>query len=139
MFSFREIVTYLVDTVKKMRQTNQKEPSFRALDSSSSLESLIARSQEEPVVLFKHSLTCGISSMVHRRMETLTEDSDPPVYILHIQSARTLSEQVASHFTIRHESPQVIVVYKGEPVFHTSHSAIRTDSIREATASVLLK
>ena len=135
MFSFKEIKRYLKGARKKMSQPVQEMSNFLPLDSTSSFNELLSHSEQEPVVLFKHSLTCGISSMARRRISNLDEETDPPVYILMIQHARALSAEVASHFDIRHESPQVIVVHKGKPVFHTSHGSITPQSIRDAAAS----
>ena len=135
MFSFKEIKKHVKGALNKMSQPVQEMSNFLPLDSTSSFNELLSHSEQEPVVLFKHSLTCGISSMARRRISNLNEETDPPVYILMLQQARALSAEIASHFNIRHESPQVIVVYKGNPIFHTSHGSITPQSIREAVAS----
>lgn len=111
---------------------------FLPLDSQESLDALLKQSEQEPVILFKHSLTCGVSSMAHRRLTQMHEGEDPPIYKLEIQKARALSNQIASQFDIIHESPQVILVYKGSPVYNTSHSGITAASIREAIATALI-
>ena len=133
--SFNTLKKLVKAAFKKMSQPEQAKTNFLPLDSGGEFDDLLSHSEKEPVVLFKHSLMCGISSMAHRRMSNLNEEADPPVYILKIQAARALSARVETHFNIRHESPQVIVVHKGEPVFHTSHGSITPHSIREAIVS----
>lgn len=106
---------------------------FRPLDTEETLEEARAASEEGPVVLFKHSISCPISAGAHSEMETLTADDDPPVYRLIVQQARPLSQRIAQDLGIRHESPQVIVLRNGRPVFHASHGRVRADTIREAS------
>ena len=117
---------------------NQEIPSgFHALDSEHAFDALMERSQHEPVVIFKHSKTCGISALAYGRVTENDPESDPPIYLLIVQTTRALSQHIANQLSIRHESPQVIVVYKKEPVFHTSHGSITLERIRNATTSAL--
>ena len=76
--------------------------------------------------------------MALRRLTQLDETKDPPIYKLEIQKTRSLSNQIATHFDIVHESPQVILVYKREAVYNTSHGRIMPDSVREASATALI-
>jgi thioredoxin 1 len=110
--------------------------SFRSLDSEDMLEEALAASAETPVVLFKHSAICPISALAHRQVKKLTEPSDPPVYKLVVQEHRPVSNAIADRFGIRHESPQAIVVYEGEPIFHTSHTSITARALREVITEV---
>lgn len=109
---------------------------FLPLETEGDLQQARARSEKEPVVLFKHSLTCPISARAHQEMEALARDG-APVYRLLVQHARSLARLIANDYTIRHESPQAIVLCSGEPVFHASHHRVRadalTDAIEEAT------
>ena len=134
MFFFREIKRSLKNALNIMNPDTQA-PAFKLLDSQEELDNLLSQSEQEPVVLFKHSLTCGVSAMAHRRLTQLNEPEDPVVYKLEIQNNRPLSNHVAQHFGIKHESPQVIIVHKGSPVFDTSHGRITPASVRDAIAS----
>lgn len=104
---------------------------FHAIDAESDLDAVLARSEEEPVVLFKHSVTCGISARARTRMMDRTAD-DPPVFELIVQRSRPLSNAVAERLGIRHASPQAIVLFRGRPIHHASHGSIRMDAIRDA-------
>ena len=55
-------------------------PVFLPLNSQDQFDQVLARSDEEPVVLFKHSKMCGISSMAYRRMSQVNEGADPPIF-----------------------------------------------------------
>lgn len=109
---------------------------FTPLTSESDLEAAIARSQSEPIVLYKHSTTCPISAGAKDRLQHLDKPDDPPVYEIVVQRSRALSSSVASHFDIQHESPQVIVLAEGEPIYHASHFSIRPGSIRAAIENI---
>ncbi len=108
------------------------EPVFFPLETDAALEEALERSSQEPIVIFKHSTTCGISAGARRRMQALTDDTDPRVYELVVQRSRALSQTVADTFGIRHESPQALVVRDRSVVYHTSHMSIQADRIRSA-------
>lgn len=100
------------------------------------LTDALRASYDSPVLLFKHSATCPISSMAHREIDRLTEASDPPVYRIVVQRARQVSSACAEQTGIRHESPQALVVRDGEVVWHASHHRVRAAAIRAAAAPV---
>lgn len=47
------------------------------------------------------------------------------VYLIDVVQNRDLSQQVASHFAVEHESPQVLLVQGGKAVYNASHLAIQ--------------
>lgn len=95
------------------------------------LEAALQASHRYPVVLFKHSRTCPVSLMADWSMKKLDAETDPDLYRIVVQSARTLSDDVARRFGVRHESPQALVVYEGRVMGHWSHGAVRADTVRE--------
>ncbi|MBA2620811.1 MAG: bacillithiol system redox-active protein YtxJ [Acidobacteria bacterium] len=90
---------------------------FIEINSSEELNDLFEQSNEKPILLFKHSLTCPISAGVHQEISGANAD----VHIVVMQHARDVSEAIAKRTGIRHESPQAIVIKNGEPVYHASH------------------
>ena len=100
---------------------------FINIDSIEGLERLVAESHERPVILFKHSLTCGISSGVYREVSQVRAD----VNLVVIQTHREISNAIAAMTGVRHESPQAIVLRGGEPVYHASHYDIEAEHIEE--------
>lgn len=103
---------------------------FHPLTSISDLENALARANREPIVLYKHSATCTLSQRMEREMAVLDGPDDPPVYRVVVQDARAVSDTIAERFDIRHESPQVLVVYDGRTLYDASHTRINTDDIR---------
>lgn len=90
---------------------------FIEVNSNEELDQLFEQSNEKPVVLFKHSLTCPISAGVHQEIS----GADADVHLVIMQRARDVSNRIAERTGIRHESPQAIVLKNGEPVYHASH------------------
>ena len=117
--------------------TMSPEAKLHVLDSLESLEEALTRSEREPVLVFKHSTMCGISSMARRRLLELREAEDPPVYELVIQASRSLSNELAGLFDIRHQSPQIILIHQRKPVYHTSHGLITAENVRIAQNQAL--
>lgn len=105
---------------------------FRPVTSAADLDAVWRASELEPVILFKHSQSCGVSLMAH---DLLDEDALPwPVHEIVIQRHRDLSNRVAEVLGVRHESPQVFVVARGRAVWHSSHAGVRGDRLRMAFA-----
>ena len=59
-----------------------------------------------------------------------------PVFEVVVQSARPLSNHIETFFGIRHETPQVIVLYRGQPTFDTSHRGVTADAVHDAAGKV---
>ena len=100
---------------------------FIKVDSLDSLDRLFEQSYERPVVLLKHSATCGISSGVYRIVENVAGD----VNVVVIQTHRDVSNEITARTGVRHESPQAIVIRDGRPVYHASHYDIEAEHIEE--------
>lgn len=97
------------------------------VDSIEKLDALFERSQLEPVVLFKHSNACGISSHV---LEMVSE-IEGELNVIVIQENRALSNEVASRTGYTHQSPQAFVLLNGRPVYHATHYAIDPHQIQQ--------
>jgi bacillithiol system protein YtxJ len=52
-----------------------------------------------------------------------------PAYIVHVRSERPLSQQIAERSGIQHESPQLIVLRSGAPVWSASHREITAEAL----------
>ncbi len=102
------------------------------LQNISQLEEIKRMSDTKPVLIFKHSTRCSISSMAWDRMRRNWKDSDTEKvtpYYLDLISYRDVSNAVATEFGIRHESPQVILIKNGEAVYDNSHMGINYQEI----------
>lgn len=98
------------------------------------LEQVITASHTQPVVLFKHSRTCPISAMAREKLiKAKSEDLlTLPVYEIIVQQSRFISDEVARRWAIKHESPQVLVIYRNRVVYHASHWEIDPLKVQNA-------
>ena len=97
------------------------------------LDALFAESQDVPVLLFKHSTACPISAAAYRRVaEYLEEEGEaaPPCYLVKVIEARPVSNTVAERLGVTHQSPQILLVDKGQCRWNASHGAIDGRAIR---------
>lgn len=100
---------------------------WNKLTSEEQIDQVITESADKPVLLFKHSTSCSISSMALDRLlrNWKTEDSDKiSPYYLDLIAFRSISNLIAERFGIPHESPQVLLIKKGKVTYHESHYGI---------------
>jgi bacillithiol system protein YtxJ len=108
---------------------------FVRITDTRSFEELTDRSRERPIVIFKHSLTCPISATAYQQMAKF----DGEVALIEVQRARALSTEIESRLGVVHESPQVIVLSKGQVVWNASHFKITTEAVAEAVKDAVEK
>ncbi|MGM9988870.1 MAG: bacillithiol system redox-active protein YtxJ [Bacillaceae bacterium] len=87
--------------------------------------------KDKTFIIFKHSVTCDISAMAYDAFHSFMETCQVPAYMLFVQDSRELSNEIASHYGIKHESPQVLLVKDGKVVWHTSHWNIKEEALKE--------
>jgi bacillithiol system protein YtxJ len=92
-----------------------------------------ARLSGSPVaVLYKHSPTCGLSSMALDEVEAFSaQHPDVPIYMVDVLSQRPLSNEIEAILGIRHESPQAFVFHRGAVVWHGSHRRVQRAMLAE--------
>lgn len=88
--------------------------------------SLLEDSAEKPQIIFKDSLTCGISAHAKHRLQEgfslLQGKAD--FHYLDLLTYRPISNLIAKELHVTHQSPQIIVVKDKKAVYTTSHHAI---------------
>jgi bacillithiol system protein YtxJ len=106
------------------------------LNSSEQLEVLTQESFQQPQIIFKHSTRCSISSIAKKRLEQAKNELPEFVYFLDLIRYRSLSNEVAERFQILHQSPQLLIIYKGTCIYHNSHLSISIENIQEQLAKL---
>lgn len=97
------------------------------------LHSALDHSSDQPLLLFKHSTRCPISSGAYREMEDYlngTPNEKITYGLIYVVEDRAVSLEAADRLGVKHESPQVLLVKDGQAVWHTSHSKITADTLR---------
>lgn len=89
--------------------------------------------KENSFFLLKHSLTCPISHAAYEEYQKYSgAHQEIPSYFLAVQDSRSLSNEIAERFQIKHESPQAIFFLNGKPVWNASHWKITNRSLADA-------
>jgi bacillithiol system protein YtxJ len=98
------------------------------------LEAAIAESLERPVLLFKHSRTCGISheALDELRAHLQRAGARAAYKLITVQSHRSVSDAASARLGVRHETPQAILLRHGRPVWSASHFRITADHLDHA-------
>ncbi len=103
---------------------------WKPLDNkTNNLAEIIELSKERPIAIFKHSISCPISSMAKRRLES-SWPSDIDIYYLDLINYRSISNDVSYQLGIQHESPQLLLIHNGQVKYHGSHLNIDTSTIK---------
>lgn len=107
---------------------------LHTLSTTEELDHALEQSSERPAVIFKHSPTCGISAQAFESISEWLKGEVPNAdfYVVPVQASRALSTQLSQRFGIRHESPQVMVIDRGQVVWHGSHFRATASSIAAA-------
>jgi len=98
------------------------------------LESALDRARREPILLFKHSPTCGISAQAYHDVADwyATTRATVPLFVVDVRRHRPVSDAIASRFGIRHESPQVLLVAGDAVRWHGSHWHVNGREVQQA-------
>lgn len=106
---------------------------YQPLTSMAELDAVIASSHQQPVFIFKHSMTCGVSAVADEEVRRFLGTGEAVVCgRVVVQSARPVSAAIAQRFGLRHESPQVLLVRDGQLVWNASHWKVTADALAGA-------
>jgi len=112
-------------------ETNSKI-NWLALTSVSQLDEIEDASNSKLVVLFKHSTRCSISRMALLQFENDFESNDQILpYYLDLLNHRDISNEIASKFSVVHQSPQLLIISKEKCIYNASHSDIDAEVIKK--------
>jgi bacillithiol system protein YtxJ len=111
-----------------MSKSAQQKTEFIPLTDAQALDELFTISYSKPVVLFKHSMTCPISSNAYEQMSQLGDS----ISLVVVQRARDISKEIETRTGVMHESPQAIILRNGQAVWNASHWRITSDAVEYA-------
>ncbi|MEL6673761.1 MAG: bacillithiol system redox-active protein YtxJ [Bacteroidota bacterium] len=104
---------------------------WEPLQDEAKIAAIQEASFQRPQLIFKHSVTCGISAHVQHMLgeaaAKMAEQAD--LHYLDLLRYRAVSNAVASTLGVVHQSPQVIILKNGEVAYADSHFAIQPAKI----------
>ena len=111
-------------------------PNLTHLHELAELDRLLAESAAHPVLIFKHSYSCGTSA---EALDELMAHADVQpaaarIAIVTVQTDRAISNAVTARLGVRHETPQALLVRDGKVVWFASHFRVTSDEISRAIA-----
>ena len=125
-------------------------PDLTHLQRLEELDVLLEESNDRPLLLFKHSLSCGTS---YEALDELIEHLNrgpaeaghyrsgnrlPARYaMITVQTHRELSTAVAKRLGVRHETPQALLIREGRVVWSASHFRVTGGALELAIKSAV--
>lgn len=100
---------------------------WKSLEDVGTVAQLQETSHERPIIIFKHSTRCSISSMALSRLERAWNEQEmesADAFFLDLIHHRDVSQKIAESFQIPHQSPQLLLIHHEKCVYDTSHMGI---------------
>jgi bacillithiol system protein YtxJ len=110
-------------------------PRWAPIEDVVQLERLLTTPDSRPLLLFKHSRSCGTSAEALDELEAhLSEEAtaDTRYAIVTVQTHREVSAAVALTLGVRHETPQALLIQDGRVVWSASHYRVTADAVEAA-------
>ena len=107
---------------------------WKPLEDVGTVAQLQEKSRERPVIIFKHSTRCSISSMTLSRLERAWNEQEmegADIFYLDLIRHRDVSQKVTELFQVPHQSPQLLLIHNEQCVYDTSHMGISYRSLKE--------
>lgn len=94
-------------------------------------QALLDESDQQPILLLKHSTTCPVSANALKEFEDyIAKGTDSAKYALvKVIESRPVSNQIAEDLQVKHESPQIIWFKNKKQQWNTSHWAVTVEHI----------
>jgi bacillithiol system protein YtxJ len=110
---------------------------WKNIESIQMLDELVSLTQDKAVLIFKHSTRCSISMMVLTRFQSEWDlnTNNCELYFLDLIAHRDISNKIEEITGVVHQSPQVIVLKKGEVLYEESHNSISARDIKKEVNS----
>lgn len=98
------------------------------------IQEVYKRSDTVPIGIFKHAPNNTISIMAKNRLERVWDIAPDMIemYYLDAGTYRSAATIVEHTLGVRHEAPQLIVLYKDNVIYHASMTAIDVTELRAA-------
>lgn len=104
---------------------------WKEISSEKDVEDIVEASVLKPQIIFKDSISCGISAFAKERLingsDKLTGIAD--FNYLDLLRYRSVSNYIAQSMKVTHQSPQIIVLKNKKVIYTSSHHSIEPEKI----------
>ncbi|CAM4355986.1 bacillithiol system redox-active protein YtxJ [Paenibacillus alkaliterrae] len=101
--------------------------SYKEITSIEEWNNVYENSSARPLVVFKHSTTCPVSSNAYQEFNNYLNGKpkeDVEYVLVKVIESRPVSNQIAEDTSVKHESPQILYIDKKAKVWTASHWSI---------------
>ncbi len=112
-------------------------PDIWELQSVTDIDALLLESASRPVLLLKHSYSCGTSAQALDELLAhvdVANTGDVRFAVVTVQTHRAVSNEIASRLRVRHETPQALLIRDGSIVWQASHFRVTAEAIAAAVS-----
>lgn len=97
------------------------------------VDAIIEKSTERTQIIFKDSVTCGISAFAKERLQLGNHflENKADFHYLDLLQFRAVSNYIASTLNVIHQSPQIIVLKNKVVVYKAAHHTIMPETISQ--------
>jgi bacillithiol system protein YtxJ len=113
-------------------------PDLTPIHGLDELDHALGESRHRPLVLFKHSYSCGVSAEALDELlaHLAVKRGDARYAMVTVQTHREVSNAIAARLGVRHETPQALVVRDGRVIWSASHFRVNAEALEKALAQV---
>ncbi|MFT5821113.1 MAG: bacillithiol system protein YtxJ [Crocinitomix sp.] len=106
---------------------------WNSIQTDADIEQIIENSNKQTQLIFKDSVTCGISAYAKEKLQLGTDliKSKGDLHYLDLLNRRSVSKFIAERLDVIHQSPQVIVLKDEKVIYTVSHHSIEPEKIAE--------
>lgn len=122
---FSQFAVFCINLINAIQMT------WNELTMEAQWSELLGKSESIPQLVFKHSTRCTISAMIRKRLERSETPAGIDFHFLDLIRFRDLSNKIAEDMGVKHQSPQVLLIWKEKCIYHESHNAIQMAEIAE--------
>ena len=99
------------------------------------LDATLAKSNDAPIFIYKHSTQCPINARAAFRLREYMDKQGgalPRMHMVWVIESRPVSNAIEERLGVKHESPQLLLVKNGKVLWNTSHEDITAENVQRA-------
>lgn len=125
-----KIINFLISG--KGNNKNKGESVYKQLNKEYSIENINTLSKTYPVIILKHSERCYVSLRVLKDyINFFDKNKDNYIFlIIEVRNNKLFSQKISDFYSVKHESPQILIIKDKRCVFNKSHENIDFEFIK---------
>lgn len=107
---------------------------YKEITSVAEWKELLSSTSNKVILLFKHSTTCPISFAAYQQFTSF--ESPIETYLVKVREHRDVSDEIAADISVKHESPQALLITNGKAVWQATHRQITVHALTEGVSAL---